>query len=92
MHTEITGPSWPLDHTGEYFLVLVYPDGRFSVDGGHSDLQEVATARDLHQRLFRKPGMEFRAVQVVAIPDEGGPINEEAAEACRSMIEHAAHE
>jgi hypothetical protein len=87
MQPELTGPSWPLDHTGEYFLVIVYPDGTASVDGGHGTLEEVAKARKLHQRIFNKPGAEFRAIQVVAIPDEDVPINDEAAAMMASLVQ-----
>lgn len=79
-------PKWVLKQSGEYFLVVLYPDGAVEVDGGHSDIKGVITARKLYRRLFNKPGTEFIAIQIIDIPDIDVPINEGAADSMAKLL------
>lgn len=74
-------PRWIFDHIGELFLVGIEPNGKTHVDGGHSEVVDVARARELFQRLaaIRTPeGTRFVMVSIEEVPQFAGTLNEEA--------------
>lgn len=74
-------PRWMFDATGQSFLVAIRPDNIAVIDGGHSDAEGVAKARELFQRLdtIRPPeGTRYVMVRVEEVPPFGGAVNEEA--------------
>lgn len=77
----LTLPRWMFDQVGDRFLVAIEPNGTAHSDGGHSDPQDVAKARELFQRLviIRPPeGTRYVMVTIEEVPPFTGRLNEEA--------------
>lgn len=74
-------PRWMFEKgIGQRFLAAIQPDGRVSIDGGHSDPQDVAKARVLFESLIviRPPaGTHYVMVTVEEVPDFVGEVNNE---------------
>lgn len=74
-------PRWIFDHAGERFLVAIKPSGEATIDGGHTEPQDVAKARALFEALdvIRPPaGTQYVMLTVEAVPAFTGTLNHDA--------------
>ena len=68
------------------------PSGKVSrvrlVDGAHSDPTDVAEAKKLLRGIFpaRYGETNFVIVELLPVPDEDPPVNEEAMESCAALV------
>lgn len=76
---------------GEQYHLVGIKDGKATrYDGPHDDPEGVAEARKLHDGIWphRKPD-KWLMVVTSDVPDLDPPVNDEAMEACRMMVERA---
>lgn len=71
-------PAWILNHPGEYYLLIIHPDGTTSADGGHASKAGVAKAKVLHESIaiIRPPaGSKYVMIKVDDVPEHKGRVN-----------------
>ncbi len=74
-------------HDG-YYLVVVQPDGKVSVDGSHSTPHGVTKAKKLYESIsVIRPteGSTFHMVRVLPVPDRPAKVNRKAIDTLNEM-------